>query len=924
MCRVPGSKPRHDRFDTRSSTAEPAPDTLWRTGAPLNLCAGIDFAVSRLTTPRVSVHNPFAPGLCIPGSVSVVAVRPRAWAPGATATATAPTGPGTPGPHTRLNALGMDTTAAVVSTPLQANPSETRYSIALYENITSVVPYMAHDLTWAQLVECLGLHKPALDKSRVAMFGPHTIRDGQAVSLAAVTSVTFGVLDLDDGWTEARLLSLLSSLYRQVPFAFASSWSHGGPDKLKGRVIVPFSRPVLPSEWPRLWPVFNERFAQGAADPKCKDSSHRYFAPSYQEGGAVPPQYVRCDEGHPIDVDRLLLDAAPVGYTGSTTPTRDDFKRLSDRWATTKGSKKAMFEKLSKSLRAVVKGEPFAERGDRDNVLFQLCSEIVSRWPTLDADEAAKLFAPSCAIMGGDAPTPEKAADMMRRRQRGLVNSRAELVSEAFRMSGIENRFEPYTPQELEEYAETLGVPLDRLRRRWIIQKGNSFYVFVCGTYRRYSETDVVPAAMRDLAPAITAQVDTNIVTEKGVRPRTALELVKDYGAVATTIDVDLSAQGPHFDETRGVMVEAPCPIRVEPERQPAIERWLELLAGPEKHERLLQWLAATVMLNMPSAALYLEGPGGTGKSLLACGIARIWSPDRPTSLDEVMGEYNESFMRCPLVFGDEVAPVDQRGRLRTDYLREFIQARTRPLKRKYQPNATLRGCARLILAANNRNLLQTAEHLTENDINAIVERFFYLPVWVPEGCDPKRPPSRVYLESLGETVVRTWVDEDLIAKHVLWLAHNIVVPQHSRFLVSGEASDLTRSLATSTGLRASVCHWLVGYLLEPRKFAMKSQIKHLVRVSRGRLCVNARAVTECWQDYVVNDKDQPSPTKVSQALAGLSSSRTALWHNGTKIAYRVIDLENLREWADSTGYAEPDTLARAVAQLEDATAQEA
>lgn len=802
----------------------------------------------------------------------------------------------------------------------------TQYSIALYSKQFDSLPYMARGLTWAQVADCIGTHRAFLDKQNdVPMFGPHIIREGQPVSVQNVTAVTFGVLDLDD-WSETDIVDLLSDMDERVPYVFATSWSHRGGGMVRGRILYPFSRAVLPSEWPRFWPIFNERYARGRADDKCKDASRRYWVPSFQEGGLAPPLYARNDSGSPIDVDAILLDAAPAGFTGSTTPTRSDLQRLADRWASAKGGRKEHLLKLSRSLRAVTKGDAFAPSGERDNLLFQLCSEIVSRWPTLNADEAAKLFQASLMLMGPDAPTVEKAADIMKRRQRGMVTSRAELIREAFG----NDRDAPYTPEELEGFAELLGVPLDRLRRRWIIQRGSTYYVFVDGTYRRYNDTDVVGAVHRDLAPAISAQVDTSVATEKGVRPKTALELVKDYGSVATGIEVDLSAQHPYYDEKTFTMIEAPCPIRVESGEVPEIGRWLELLAGPERHERLLQWIAALTILDSPSAALYVEGAGGTGKTLLASGLARIWTVDRPTALEEAMGDFNESFMRCPLVFGDEVAPLDSRGRLRTDYLREFIQARNRPLKRKYQPNATLRGCARLIMAANNRNLLTTSEHLTENDINAIVERFFYLPIWVPDGCDPRRPPARVYLEQLGQThgqgYIETWVTQDLLAKHALWLRDTIDVPRTSRFLVSGEASDLTRSLATSTGVRAAVCNWLVGFLLQPSTFRLKAAVKHLVRVNKSRLLVNAKAVQECWTDYVLNDpKGAPTPMQVAHALTGLALStnpRVFLWHKGHKVAYRNIDLDNLREWAEETQYATSDALAQAIAHLDDESSE--
>jgi hypothetical protein len=245
---------------------------------------------------------------------------------------------------------------------------------------------------------------------------------------------------------------------------------------------------------------------------------------------------------------------------------------------------------------------------------------------------------------------------------------------------------------------------------------------------------------------------------------------------------------------------------------------------------------------------------------------------------------------------------------LQTDTMREFIQARARPLKRKFKPDATLYGCIRLIIAANNRNLLSTSEHLTEHDIAAIVERFLHIPAQVE---------ARYYLLDQN---VKQWVEEKWIAEHALWLAENLEVPVTGRFLVSGDAKALTNELATSTGLRSGVCRWLCGYLLNPGKFDADA-LGPLVRVRDGRFFVVARALAEKWELYV-EKRDAPDAGAIAKALAGISkmtSIRDRTDH-AKVLNMREVDVSMLEVWAEATGWSQANGDIRAAMRRIDET----
>lgn len=191
------------------------------------------------------------------------------------------------------------------------------------------VVYRVRDFT--ELVSLLGPPKPYRAKLGIPMFSPAEWPPGTKKTKEFVQRVHFGVLDYDDV-PEDDLAGLLARV--DVPHLFVSSWHHGDPYKtqlalnnlkktgalsaarpktakdaflaawgnsssevpklVRGRLLVPFSRPVEVAEWPRFWRVFIQRFTFGLARPdtSCSDSSRCFFYPAHPPEPPKPPIYL--------------------------------------------------------------------------------------------------------------------------------------------------------------------------------------------------------------------------------------------------------------------------------------------------------------------------------------------------------------------------------------------------------------------------------------------------------------------------------------------------------------------------------------------------------------------------------------------------------------------------------------------------------
>jgi len=227
-------------------------------------------------------------------------------------------------------------------------------------------------------------------------------------------------------------------------------------------------------------------------------------------------------------------------------------------------------------------------------------------------------------------------------------------------------------------------------------------------------------------------------------------------------------------------------PVAVE-QAQPAyhqeVHDWLVALGG----EQLLDWLSTVPRMSQPTSALYLQGPPGIGKGMLANGLGAIYQ-SQPINAEQGSADFNGAMLDCPIVFADETYTA--KGKDLSAEFRKLVGDTQHSVSQKYMPDAKLLGCPRLIICANNPNAIKFPEHmnLSADDIQAIADRITYI----------KADSSA--LELLGDedsswktTKDWVWMGNDtskmipgLIAQHVLWLRDNRH-PVGGRFLFSGK-----------------------------------------------------------------------------------------------------------------------------------------
>src|SRR5688500_17975831 len=104
---------------------------------------------------------------------------------------------------------------------------------------------------WKDIRSVLPRHQVVRSKKGAPLFSPVELVPGGKRRDEDVVRVHYGVLDID-GVAEATLVERVSFQYSFLLFTTYSHLDFIDPVKKHGawRVVLPFTRPVLPDEWP--------------------------------------------------------------------------------------------------------------------------------------------------------------------------------------------------------------------------------------------------------------------------------------------------------------------------------------------------------------------------------------------------------------------------------------------------------------------------------------------------------------------------------------------------------------------------------------------------------------------------------------------------------------------------------------------------
>ncbi len=509
-------------------------------------------------------------------------------------------------------------------------------------------------------------------------------------------------------------------------------------------------------------------------DPECVERWNTLFRlPRVTRDGEPLKAFVDLSRLSPLKwaAPLPLKNHIPAKNSIHNHRERPELNPLTDLgWATLANCGDILGAKLEK-LRD---GKPIASKGSRQSTMFKVGAAIIGKLELNDPEFVYQALAPSVVAAGREGS--KVTLDELWDRCCYLVE-----VDKAKRKSR----------EEIKEIVASAQPP--------IVYHGSSYYIHDTAgkTYR-----SPVPGAAICQALEQHCKIPGLETRTHNQKPRTVPEYLAEYGRQAVDVIVEMGRKNGEYlaDLNGGTLIDGCCiPAAVTPEKNEDVAAWLKHFGG-EYHEKLLDWIATVSQLDRPTCALYIEGKPGTGKGLFASGIASLWGAGA-TSYADATGKFNSALTRNPVVLVDEMSQAFDGGDGFSAGFRTLIGESSRQLRRKNMPSATIRGCPRLIIAANNANALKLTENLGRDDLLAIAERILHFKT---------DDTARDFLDFMGgREFTKNWVLDErgrpgAIAKHAKWLAQNRTVKTGSRFLVQGEIADWHRDLMGNSGLQGA------------------------------------------------------------------------------------------------------------------------
>ena len=354
-------------------------------------------------------------------------------------------------------------------------------------------------------------------------------------------------------------------------------------------------------------------------------------------------------------------------------------------------------------------------------------------------------------------------------------------------------------PTDVEEAAEWQ-------MRRMIASNGSSHYVLrTNGSYNINPCPDSLLISMiRDLG--MEDIIPVTEVVGKALKNRSSRDLLADHALPIVDLEASALADVAYIDGEPGyrklhVPVHTLNP-RVQGIYDARVDEWLTALGG-DKADLLKEWLSHALNVKRAICAINLYGAPGTGKGMLAAGLAECFESMRPGD-HKALGQWNGALLENPVVNCDEGVPAISGGEsLSLDQaFRSLVtggnitirKMRTDPFSAKIYP--------RIMFTSNDRDIIRSIvgnRDLTDDDTAAIEMRL--LNIEVTDGA------QRLLTSKGNFAYTRGWVAGDkpsdlTLANHIKWLYDHREDSQTSsgRLLVEGEVSTrLVKDLRLTT-----------------------------------------------------------------------------------------------------------------------------
>lgn len=590
-------------------------------------------------------------------------------------------------------------------------------------------------------------------------------------------------------------------------------------------------------------------------DPACKDVG-RLFKLPFVPGSdpSVLDEWYSLETAGPIPFEPKKLNAWTFGGGSSlhvSEPIPSNPKKYK-RSEVPSLKRMPYFDRL-------MNGEPLAPRGERHSKLTSTAISMAHNLTDPTPTEIYSLLLPS--VLSGLDHTDNKGDILNKLWSQahyavGVVQKEAEIETE------VEEAREMLADGAFSRIADIIGCDeLDAIKHVGLMADSGHTFIY-SEEEENYSSRPVLQAnallpMMRELCP--------NLVGFK--TSRGALKQDRDIRfnyctqAIGSVV-YDYMQEEVNYDRLNRAIILPGGQRRkgLTAKHSKSVEKWLALLAG-DKIDALNSWLALFLSLDRSLCALYLQGPSGVGKNMLASGIAKLFNS--AACKYKVIGErFQVKLIDTPFLYADETAELSYLNSSKaTSLFREALGENERPLEPKGKAHVDLRGYIRVMIGTNTADALHIREDLSADDVKAIQDRVGYIKVRTNE--------AEKYLLSLTQEQRKKMVDYK-IAEHVLWLKENFEVPEELRTRrFAAWDSDFAKTVKVEIGQTKTVAEAIGNWF--NTLVDLEDRSKGLFRKDEA-LYVHKKTLQQQWEFLVHGSTNkQPKTRALETALRQLA-----------------------------------------------------
>lgn len=656
------------------------------------------------------------------------------------------------------------------------------------------------------------------------------------------------VFDIDDMKTE----DLEAALERIDVEAYAHSSFSDSAEQRKIRIVMPFKEPITFEDLSNTRDYIAAKYGI-QYDPKTKNRSRIFFFPSGQY------RWSRHFPGPLLEVYKPNPRLAPL--LKPLRREKPDVQRLAEN---------------------IVYGFPIAQRGSRDDSMHKAAWMMIKNIPDLTEDEAVELIKPSLQKMETDSSFEDEVEKFRVKYQ--AADRHPELK---VRATVVAQSHAQHTPEQLAQWAKEQGTTVEGFKKRWVIERGGVYNIF--DATRGVYLTGIQQRSLKIALPQYLASsgLPLTYTSAKGKEVDYDVDaLLKRYSTTALRGVVSLVAKKSTYDEATLTFTEAAAPLAPRtPTHHEDVHQWLIAL-GCDQADKLIDWLACVTLLDRQCAALFIEGDAGSGKTLLAGSIAKLWGKDTtPTDFNNLVSDFNDAILNCPLVTADEGFLGSKSRNINND-LRKWTAPQGLSINRKFMPEMSLVGNIRLLITANNNKALGTFGSMNHEDRAALAERIVHVSV--------RGGKAREFMESrsLDE---KKLLAETKIPEHLLWLRDNIKVTPGNRFIVQGSGEFITNLITVQTSYVSAMYGFIVDVLTSIKSEEARKSYSNLLVFGGGRLLVSSKLFKKAdWEEHC-QGIDVPTMQDINNTLETLKKGERVQLG---RVYFYDLDLDLLETWA--------------------------